>query len=334
MHSVLVTGGAGFIGSHLVDRLIQTDEIDRVTVLDSLTYAGDRRNLSAALDSPKLRFVEGDVCDAALVGDVLPGHSAVVHLAAESHVDRSLRDVGNSVSTNVMGTQTLLDAAMRCGVQKFVHVSTDEVYGPMPTGSAREDAPLRPTVPYAASKAASDLMASSYFVSFGVPVCITRSSNNYGPRQHPEKLIPLFLRKLLTNEPVTVHGHGQHLRNWLHVEDNCRAIELVLRHGVPGEIYNIGGGTDLTTLELTGRLLRIVGMSWDSVATVADRTANDIRYAMDWSKIAELGFRPQRDLASGLAETVHWYRGNIDRWPTPDTTPTRADGAELTAVSG
>ncbi|RSM80492.1 dTDP-glucose 4,6-dehydratase [Amycolatopsis sp. WAC 01375] len=334
MHRVLVTGGAGFIGSHLVDRLIQTDEIDRVTVLDSLTYAGDRRNLAAALDSPKLRFVEGDIRDAELVGGVLPGHSAVVHLAAESHVDRSLRDVGNSVSTNVMGTQTLLDAAMRCGVQKFVHVSTDEVYGPMPTGSAREDAPLRPTVPYAASKAASDLMASSYFVSFGVPVCITRSSNNYGPRQHPEKLIPLFLRKLLTNEPVTVHGHGQHLRNWLHVEDHCRAIELVLRRGVPGEIYNIGGGTDLTTLELTGRLLRIVGMSWDAVTTVADRTANDIRYAMDWSKIAELGFRPQRDLASGLAETVHWYRGNVDRWPTADSLATRTDGVELTAVGG
>lgn len=332
MHKVLVTGGAGFIGSHLVDRLIQTDEIDQVTVLDSLTYAGDQRNLAAAMDSPKLQFVEGDIRDADLVGDLMPGHSAVVHLAAESHVDRSLRDVGNSVSANVMGTQTLLDAAMRCGVQKFVHVSTDEVYGPMPIGSAREDDPLRPTVPYAASKAASDLMATSYFVSFGVPVCITRSSNNYGPRQHPEKLIPLFLRKLLAGERVTVHGHGQHLRNWLHVEDNCRAIELVLRRGVPGQIYNIGGGTDLTTLELTGRLLRIVGVGWESVTTVADRTANDIRYSMDWSKIAELGFQPRRDLVSGLAETVHWYRGNVDRWPAAEATGTLAGGAELTAV--
>ncbi|OXM44798.1 dTDP-glucose 4,6-dehydratase [Amycolatopsis alba DSM 44262] len=327
MHRVLVTGGAGFIGSHLVDRLIQTDEIDEVTVVDCLTYAGDRRNLAAALDSPKLRFVEGDIRDAGLVGELMPGHSAVVHLAAESHVDRSLCDVGNSVSTNTMGTQTLLDAAMRSGVRKFVHVSTDEVYGPMATGAAREDAPLRPTVPYAASKAASDLMALSYFASFGVPVCVTRSSNNYGPRQHPEKLIPLFLRRLLTGEPVTVHGHGQHLRNWLHVEDHCRAIELVLRRGVPGQIYNIGGGTDLTTLELTGRLLRIVGAGWDSVTTVPDRTANDIRYCMDWSKIAGLGFQPLRDLASGLAETVHWYRGNVDRWPG-----TQAEGAELTAV--
>ncbi|WP_414942668.1 dTDP-glucose 4,6-dehydratase [Amycolatopsis sp. cmx-11-51] len=334
MHRVLVTGGAGFIGSHLVDRLIQTDQVDQVTVLDSLTYAGDRRNLAAAMDSPKLTFVEGDIRDAGLVGDLLPGHSAVVHLAAESHVDRSLRDVGNSVSTNVTGTQTLLDAAMRCGVQKFVHVSTDEVYGPMPTGSAREDAPLRPTVPYAASKAASDLMVSSYFVSFGVPVCITRSSNNYGPRQHPEKLIPLFLRRLLTGEPVTLHGHGQHLRNWLHVEDHCRAIDLVLRRGVPGEIYNVGGGTDLTTLELTGRLLQLVGAGWDAVTTVADRTANDIRYSMDWSKIAELGFQPRRDLAFGLAETVHWYRGNVDRWSAAEAAGMLVEAAELTAVGG
>lgn len=334
MHKVLVTGGAGFIGSHLVDRLIQADDVEQVTVVDCLTYAGDRRNLAAAADSPKLRFVEGDIRDSGLVRDLMLGHSAVVHLAAESHVDRSLRDVGNCVGTNVVGTQTLLDAAMRCGIGKFVHVSTDEVYGPLPTGTARESDPLRPTVPYAASKAASDLMATSYFISFDVPVCITRSSNNYGPRQHPEKLIPLFLRKLLSGQPVTVHGHGQHIRNWLHVEDHCRAIELVLRQGVPGEIYNIGGGTDLTTLELTGRLLRAVGAGWDSVTTVPDRTANDLRYSMDWSKVAELGFRPRRDLASGLAETVHWYRGHQDRWPaTALPNPATADaGPELEAV--
>lgn len=314
MPNVLVTGGAGFIGSHLVDRLIRATDIDQVTVLDALTYAGDERNLADAAASAKLRFVRGDIRDHQLVADLMPGHTAVVHLAAESHVDRSLRDVGNSVGTNVVGTQVVLDAAMRCGVSKFVHVSTDEVYGPLVAGAADENAPLRPTVPYAASKAASDLIARSYHVAFGVPVCITRSSNNYGPRQHSEKLIPRFLGKLLAGKPVTVHGHGQHLRNWLYVEDNCRAIELVLRRGIPGETYNIGGGTDLTTLDLTGRLLHAVGAGWDAVTSVPDRAANDIRYAMTWTKLAELGFTPERDLEDGLAETVRWYRSNPDRW--------------------
>jgi dTDP-glucose 4,6-dehydratase len=320
MPNVLVTGGAGFIGSHLVDRLIRATDIEQVTVLDALTYAGDERNLEDAATSAKLRFVRGDIRDHQLVADLMPGHTAVVHLAAESHVDRSLRDVGNSVDTNVVGTQVVLDAAMRCGVSKFVHVSTDEVYGPLVTGAADEDAPLRPTVPYAASKAASDLIARAYHVTFGVPVCITRSSNNYGPRQHPEKLIPRFLGKLLAGKPVTVHGHGQHLRNWLHVEDNCRAIELVLRRGIPGETYNIGGGTDLTTLDLTARLLRAAGAGWDTVTSVPDRAANDIRYAMTWTKLADLGFTPERELEEGLAETVHWYRSNRDRWsPVGDT---------------
>ncbi|MGE7438000.1 dTDP-glucose 4,6-dehydratase [Kitasatospora sp. NPDC001175] len=316
MEKILVTGGAGFIGSHLVDRLLQADDITQVTVLDALTYAGDLRNLDTAKTSPKLRFVQGDIRDSQLVNNTMLGHNAVVHLAAESHVDRSLRDAGNSVATNVMGTQTVMDAAMRCGVQKVVHVSTDEVYGPLPTGSALESDPLRPTVPYAASKAASDLIARSYHVTYGVPVCITRSSNNFGPRQHPEKLIPFFLRKLLHGQPVTVHGHGQHIRNWLHVQDNCQALELVLRRGVPGEIYNIGGGTDLTTIELTTLLLRAVGADWDAVTFVQDRTANDIRYALDWGKVAALGFQPQRDLEAALAGTVDWYRSNPDRWAT------------------
>jgi dTDP-glucose 4,6-dehydratase len=323
MPNVLITGGAGFIGSHLVDRLLRATDIEQVTVLDALTYAGDERNLADAAASAKLRFVRGDIRDHQLVADLMPGHTAVVHLAAESHVDRSLRDVGSSVGTNVVGTQVVLDAAMRCGVSKFVHVSTDEVYGPLVTGAADEDAPLRPTVPYAASKAASDLIARSYHVAFGLPVCITRSSNNYGPRQHPEKLIPRFLGKLLAGKPVTVHGHGQHLRNWLHVEDNCRAIELVLRRGIPGETYNIGGGTDLTTLDLTARLLHAAGAGWDAVTSVPDRAANDIRYAMNWTKLAELGFAPERDLEDGLAETVDWYRRNPDRWspvgPAGDT---------------
>jgi dTDP-glucose 4,6-dehydratase len=209
----------------------------------------------------------------------------------------------------------LLAAAMRCGVQKFVHVSTDEVYGPLESGAATEADPLRPTVPYAASKAAGDLVALSYFHTYSVPVCVTRSSNNYGPCQHPEKIIPLFVTNLLKAKKVTLHGDGRHVRNWLHVEDNCAGIELVLRGGVPGEVYNIGGGTNLTNEELTALILAECGAGWDAVCHGPDRRANDIRYAMDWTKIAgRLGYRPAWALPEGLAETVDWYRRNPERW--------------------
>lgn len=314
MRAVFVTGGAGFIGSHFVKRLLRCDDVDQVTVLDALTYAGHIENLGEAFLSPKLTFVHGNILDAGLVDRLVREHTAVVHFAAESHVDRSFFAAGAFVSTNVLGTQTLADTAMRHGIGKFVHVSTDEVYGPMPQGSAIETDPLRPTVPYAASKAASDLVALSYFHTYDVPVCVTRSANNYGPYQHPEKIIPLFATRLLRGKQVTLHGHGQHMRNWLHVEDNCAGIELVLRSGTPGEIYNIGGGTDFTTKDLTGHLLRLCGSDWDSVAYVPDRRSNDIRYSMTWSKIADLGYRPKRDFEEGLAESVDWYRRNTDRW--------------------
>ncbi|MFI6689059.1 dTDP-glucose 4,6-dehydratase [Streptomyces sp. NPDC050485] len=315
MDKVLVTGGAGFIGSHFVKRLLKADDVGQVTVLDALTYAGHVENLGEAFLSPKLAFVEGNILDIPLVDELVGRHDAVVHFAAESHVDRSFLTAGNFVTTNVLGTHTLLDAARRLGVGKFVHVSTDEVYGPLVTGSASERDPLRPTVPYAASKAASDMVALSHFHTYGVPVCVTRSSNNYGPCQHPEKIIPLFVTRLLKHEPVTLHGRGEHVRNWLHVEENCAAIELVLRAGVPGEIYNLGGGTDLTNKELTGHLLRLCGADWDAVQYVPDRQANDIRYSMTWSKLsAELGYQPRRDLQDGLAETVDWYRNNPGRW--------------------
>ncbi|MFI1305717.1 dTDP-glucose 4,6-dehydratase [Streptomyces sioyaensis] len=213
------------------------------------------------------------------------------------------------------GGQTLLDAALRHGVERFVHVSTDEVYGPLLEGTAAEEFPLRPSVPYAASKAASDLIALSYWQTYGVPVCVTRSSNNYGPYQHPEKIIPLFVTRLLHGEPVTLHGRGEHVRNWLHVEDNCAGVEAVLRGGTHGEIYNLGGGTDLTGRELTEHLLRICGATWEAVTYVPDRPANDLRYSLDWSKAAtQLGYRPVRDLEDGLAEAADWYRRNPDRW--------------------
>uniref|UniRef100_A0AAU2VGD4 dTDP-glucose 4,6-dehydratase n=1 Tax=Streptomyces sp. NBC_00003 TaxID=2903608 RepID=A0AAU2VGD4_9ACTN len=315
MEKILVTGGAGFIGSHFVKRLLKADDVAAVTVLDALTYAGHKENLGEAFLSPKLTFVEGNILDADLVDALVGQHTAVVHFAAESHVDRSFFEAGNFLATNVLGTHTLLAAAHRHGITRFVHVSTDEVYGPLLTGSATEQFPLRPSVPYAASKAAGDVIALSYFQTYGVPVCITRSSNNYGTAQHPEKVIPLFMTRLFKDEQVTLHGRGEHVRNWLHVEDNCAGIELVLRSGTPGEIYNIGGGTDLTGQELTAKILRVCGSDWDRVTYIPDRPANDIRYSMDWSKIAEqLGYRPVRPMDDGLLETADWYRTHPDRW--------------------
>ncbi|MDT3395122.1 dTDP-glucose 4,6-dehydratase [Streptomyces sp. B1866] len=312
---VLVTGGAGFIGSHFVKRLLKADDIGQVTVLDALTYAGHIHNLGKAFLSPRLAFVEGDILDRPLVDRLVQRHDAVVHFAAESHVDRSFYAAGAFLATNVMGTQTLLDAAQRFGVSRFVHVSTDEVYGSLPTGSATEESPLRPSVPYAASKAASDLIALSYWHTSGVPVCVTRASNNYGPNQHPEKIIPLFVTRLLKGEPVTLHGQGQHIRNWLHVADHCAGIDLVLRHGTPGEVYNLGGGTDLSGRELTALILDACGADWDAVTYVPDRPANDLRYSMDCSKaVHSLGYQPRHDLKEGLAQTVEWYRAHPDRW--------------------
>ncbi|RII07987.1 dTDP-glucose 4,6-dehydratase [Streptomyces sp. YIM 130001] len=311
---LLVTGGAGFIGSHFVKHLVQAEDVTRVTVLDALTYAGHSENLATVL-SDKLRFVHGTICDRPLVDKLVSQCSAVVHFAAESHVDRSFYEAGTFVTTNVLGTQTLLDAAARHGVDRFVHVSTDEVYGPLLTGAAREDAPLRPSVPYAASKAASDLVALSYHQTHGVPVCVTRASNNYGPYQHPEKIIPLFIARLLTGQKATLHGRGEHVRNWLHVDDHCHGVEAVLRRGRPGEVYNLAGGTDLSSRELTDRLLALCGATWADVTYIEDRPANDLRYAMDWSKAARhLGYRPICGLDEGLADTVAWYRRNPDRW--------------------
>ena len=316
MQKVIITGGAGFIGSHFVKRLLRADDVAEVTVLDALTYAGHIENLGKSVLSPKLRFVRGNITNKVLVDDLVSRHDTIVHFAAESHVDRSFSTPADFILTNVLGTQTLLDAAARHSVQRFVHVSTDEVYGCLPVGAATEEHPLLPTVPYAASKAASDLVAFSYWQTYGVPVCITRSSNNYGPCQYPEKIIPLFTSRLLRGEPVTLHDRGQHVRNWLHVSDNCAGIELVLRKGTPGEVYNIGGGTDLTSKELTGELLRLCGAGWDSVRYIPDRRANDLRYAMVWDKIADqLGYAPRRDFHETLSDTVEWYRRNPDRWP-------------------
>ena len=316
---LLVTGGAGFIGSHFVRRTLTTtegaDAVDQVVVLDKLTYAGSLTNLAPVSTSPRLRFVEGDILDVRLVDELMAGVDAVVHFAAESHVDRSILGGAEFVMTNVVGTQTLLDAALRHGVGRFVHVSTDEVYGSIDTGSWTEDEPLRPNSPYSASKASSDLIALAYTRTHGLPVSVTRCSNNYGPYQFPEKVIPLFVTNLLDGHRVPLYGDGLNVRDWLHVDDHCRGIRLVLDDGRPGEVYNIGGGTELTNRELTERLLDACGAGWDQVEAVEDRKGHDRRYSVDITKISdELGYAPRVPFASGLAETVSWYREHREWW--------------------
>ncbi|MFH8933675.1 dTDP-glucose 4,6-dehydratase [Streptomyces griseosporeus] len=311
--NLLVTGAAGFIGSAYVRTLLARPEPPHITVLDKLTYAGTPDNLPQ--DHPRLRFVRGDICDAGLVDRLMAEADQVVHFAAESHVDRSIEGAGDFVRTNVLGTQTLLDAALRHGTGPFVHVSTDEVYGSVPSGSCTEEAPLRPTSPYAASKASSDLLALACHRTHGLDVRVTRCSNNYGPRQFPEKVVPLFVTHLLEGRPVPLYGDGRNVRDWLHVDDHCHGVELVRTQGRPGEIYNLGGGTELSNRELTALLLDALGCGWDMVEHVTDRKGHDLRYSVDWSKARrELGYRPRRDLTSGLAETVAWYREHRDWW--------------------
>lgn len=315
---LLVTGAAGFIGSAYVRMLLsagaaQAPGVSRVTVLDNLTYAGSLENLDPA--DPRLTFVRGDICDAHLVDRLVREAGQVVHFAAESHVDRSIASADAFVRTNVTGTQTMLDAALRHGVERFVHVSTDEVYGSVESGSSTEQDPLDPNSPYAASKAASDLLALSYHRTHGLDVRVTRCCNNYGPRQFPEKIIPLFLTSLLDGGDVPLYGDGLNRRDWLHVEDHCRAVELVRTGGSAGRVYNIGGSTELSNLELTERLLAACGADWGRVHYVPDRKGHDRRYSLDDTRArTELGYRPRHDFASGLAATFAWYRDNRSWW--------------------
>ncbi|RSM54299.1 dTDP-glucose 4,6-dehydratase [Amycolatopsis sp. WAC 01376] len=316
---VLVTGGAGFIGSHYV-RQVLTGAYPSLAdaeliVLDKLTYAGNEANLEPVRENPRYRFEKGDICDAALVSELMRGIDLVVHFAAESHVDRSIAGAADFVLTNVVGTQTLLQAALEAEVGKFVHVSTDEVYGSIDEGSWDEDRALEPNSPYSASKASSDLLARSFFRTHGLPVCVTRCSNNYGPYQFPEKVIPLFVTNLLDGKKVPLYGDGLNVRDWLHVDDHCRGIQLVADGGRPGEVYNIGGGTELTNRELTERLLTAVGAGWESVEPVEDRKGHDRRYSVDITKISrELGYVPRKSFEDGLADTVAWYGGNRAWW--------------------
>ncbi len=316
---LFVTGGAGFIGSNFVRMSLNGQlpglEDASITVFDALTYSGTLTNLTSVEDNPHFSFIQGDIRDGKAVEDALPGHDAIMHFAAESHVDRSVSDAGIFVETNVLGTQKLLEAAKAHGISRFVHISTDEVYGSIDEGEWSEEEPLLPNSPYAASKAGSDLMVRAYHRTHGLDTVTTRCSNNYGTHHFPEKVIPLFVTNLLDALPVPLYGDGGNQRDWLHVDDHCRGIALVLQKGRSGEIYNIGGGTELSNRELTDLLLHATGRDESFVNYVDDRLGHDRRYCVDIGKIStELGYAPQVGFQDGLAAVVQWYEENRAWW--------------------
>jgi dTDP-glucose 4,6-dehydratase len=316
---LLVTGGAGFIGSNFV-RMALTDKfpdfnVEQLTVLDLLTYAGDEENLKPVSSDKRYKFVKGDIRDLELAKKLMQAAYQVVHFAAESHVDRSIEGGSEFVSTNVMGTQVLLDAAKSTNIKRFVHVSTDEVYGSISEGSWPEDYPLLPNSPYSASKAGSDLLVRAYNRTHKLDTVITRCSNNYGQYQFPEKVVPLFITNIIEGKKVPLYGNGLNIRDWLHVDDHCRGIALALTKGRAGEVYNIGGGTELTNVELTHKILNAMGVGEEFIQPVEDRKGHDLRYSVDISKInKELGYSPQVNFEEGLLQTINWYKNNEAWW--------------------
>ena len=315
MVNVLVTGGAGFIGSNFVRWALGAHADWHITTLDKLTYAGRLENLKAVDGHPRHTFVRGDIADASVAAPLVEAANLVVHFAAETHVDRSLQAAGDFIHTDVVGTFVLLEAARRAkALRRFVQISTDEVYGSVPEGFSRETDELKPRNPYSASKAAADRLAYSYWASYGVPVVITRASNNYGPNQFPEKVIPLFITNLIDGLRVPLYGDGLNVRDWLHVDDHCRGIDVVIDRGADGEVYNIGGGNEVRNVDLTHQLLGLLGRDHGMVQPVADRPGHDRRYALDTSKLQSLGWAPEVAFDEGLADTVRWYRENEWWW--------------------
>jgi dTDP-glucose 4,6-dehydratase len=310
----LVTGGAGFIGSNFIRYLRAAEPDAEILNLDALTYAGVAATVAELDRLPGHRFVHGNIGDAPLVESLMPGIDIVVNFAAETHVDRSITDPGPFLATNVAGTGVLLAAAERGRVTRFIQVSTDEVYGSVPAGLSTEEAALAPSSPYSASKAAADLLAGSYHLTYGTEVVITRSSNNYGPYQFPEKVIPLFVTNLIDGLKVPLYGTGINERDWIHVDDHCAALHLLVDEGAAGEVYNIGSGRTVGNLELTGRILELMGLDRSWIETVPDRPGHDLRYAVDCSKLRGLGWIPTHNLDEGLAETIAWYRSRTDWW--------------------
>ncbi|HEY7264583.1 MAG TPA: dTDP-glucose 4,6-dehydratase [Trebonia sp.] len=325
---ILVTGGAGFIGSHYVRTLLAGGypgyEDASVTVLDSLSYAGNPANLEPA--AGRFTFVHGSICDPKLLAEVLPGHDAVVNFAAETHVDRSIAGAAEFVTANVAGVQVLVDACLRAGVPRIVQVSTDEVYGSIAEGAWTEDSPLDPNSPYAAAKAGGDLIALAYARTHGVNISITRCCNNYGPYQYPEKVIPLFATNLLDGKPVPLYGDGGNVRGWIHVDDHCRGIQLVLERGEPGRVYHINGDAEINNRELTAAILETCGATWDMVVSVTDRKGHDRRYCLDDSLLRSMGYAPRVPFPDGLKATIEWYAANRGWWepldrPAPPARP-------------
>ena len=316
---ILVTGGAGFIGSNFV-RMALTDKfpnfnVDEIVVLDLLTYAGDEENLAPIATDKRYKFVKGDIRDLELAKKLMGQTDYVVHFAAESHVDRSIEGGSEFVSTNVMGTQVPLDAARSSNIKRFLHVSTDEVYGSISEGSWPEDHPLLPNSPYSASKAGSDLLVRAYNRTHKLDTVITRCSNNYGQYQFPEKVMPLFITNIIEGKKVPLYGNGLNVRDWLHVDDHCRGIALALTKGKSGEVYNIGGGTELTNVELTHKILDAMGVGKEFIQPVEDRKGHDLRYSVDITKInTQLGYSPQVNFEEGLAQTINWYKNNEAWW--------------------
>jgi len=313
---ILVTGGAGFIGSNYVRRLIDgsLEGASHVTVLDKLTYAGTLTNLNS-VPRDSYRFVQGDICDQGLISELVRKHDAIINFAAESHVDRSITNPGAFVETNIRGTQVILDEVKKSEGKRFVQISTDEVYGTIKEGSWIEDYPLLPNSPYSASKASADLLTRSYYKTFGLNVSITRCSNNYGPHQFPEKVIPLFVTNLIDSKKVPLYGDGLNVRDWLHVDDHCRGIHAVVKNGRAGEIYNIGGGQELSNKELTETILSEFGKGEESIKYVPDRLGHDFRYSVNIEKISgELGYAPRVKFEEGIRQTIDWYRNNESWW--------------------
>lgn len=310
---ILVTGGLGFIGSHFV-RLLLRDSENTVINIDKLTYAGNRENLKDIEHNSRYHFVKGDICDRRLVSQLAGEADAIVNFAAETHVDRSIKGAQPFVRTDVLGVHALLDAAKAHGIRKFIHISTDEVYGSIGQGSFTEDSPLLPNSPYAASKAGGDLLVRSYYHTYGIPVLITRSSNNYGPYQHPEKFIPLFITNLLQGRKVPLYGDGLNVRDWLYVEDNCEAINTVLKKGKPGEIYNIGGECEKRNKEVVWMILDNLGLGEEYISPVPDRLGHDRRYSLNTEKMKKLGWKPRIAFKGGLVKTIEWYKQHEQWW--------------------
>jgi dTDP-glucose 4,6-dehydratase len=313
---LLVTGGCGFIGSNFIRYVLAQHPDDRLVNLDKLTYAGNPANVADLEHDPRYSFVQGDIADADLVRDVTRGVDAVVNFAAPSHVDRSILDADEFLKTNVLGVRVLLEAVRSLRVPRMLHVSTDEVYGSIATGAATETSPLQPSNPYSAAKAGGDLLALAYWKTHGVPVVITRASNNFGPYQYPEKMIPLFITNALDNQPLPLYGDGHQVRDWIYVLDHCAAIDRVLREGRDGEVYNVAGGHEVANVTLTHEILRLLGKPDSLITLVADRPGHDRRYALDASKLWEMGWTPRYPFATALEATVRWYREH-DAWWRP-----------------